>query len=120
MNAQTLNVAEPNVMQASDGSVARVIVIPAQAGLDPITVCVFDYQPGRGKIIIECFSDAWCAFFNGMGGVDVREFIGRVDADYLANRMRGSMESKGANRMRYLRRVAQAVIIAMKARMVTE
>lgn len=58
----------------------RIVGSPA---LDPINVIFQDFGPGKGKIIIECFSQAWAACWGGMGNRTMREFFTSCDDSYL-------------------------------------
>lgn len=35
--------------------------------LDPVTVYVTNYSIGKGKIVIDCFGDAWTSYWGGYG-----------------------------------------------------
>ncbi|MFT6549977.1 MAG: hypothetical protein ACJA1I_000003 [Zhongshania marina] len=55
--------------------------------LDPVTVYVTNYEPGRGKIVIECYGEAWTAFWGGMSGQSIQKFITDSHNDYVINKM---------------------------------
>lgn len=56
--------------------------------LDPVTVILEDFEPGKGKIIIECYGESWSAFWGSMGRT-IAEFFCRCDEHYLANKLSG-------------------------------
>lgn len=82
--------------------------IPAQDGLDPIRVIFCDHEPGKGTLIVQCYSQAWTCYFGGMGKDTLREFVASVDRHYLS----GALRIKGAA---YGQRIANAVILACRA-----
>lgn len=89
-----------------------VVRIPAQKGLDPITAYFEDYAPGKGRVTVACYGDAWTACWSAMGGRKVREFTASVDAGYLSGAMLALRGSNKAAR-RYAKRVAHALIEAI-------
>lgn len=92
-------------------SVITPVVLCIKAdGLDPITLVLVDYRPGEGKVIVECYSEAWAHYWGGMGDKTVAQFIALLDASYLTGKLLlGKSDKRG-----YVRRIAQAVIDAMK------
>ncbi|ACQ92352.1 conserved hypothetical protein [Tolumonas auensis DSM 9187] len=60
--------------------------------LDPITVILENYEPGKGKIIIECYGKSWSSFWPAMSGRSVEQFFIDCGEDYLANNLQ-SMQS---------------------------
>lgn len=60
-------------------------------GLDPISVYITNYAPGKGKITIDCFGNAWTAAWGAMGGLTVQEFLIESDNDYLIRKMIGDV-----------------------------
>lgn len=61
--------------------------------VDLIEVVTEDMEPGKGKIIITCFGKAWTAYWGGMNGGTVSEFIRRCDNDYLMGYFAPTMNS---------------------------
>jgi len=53
--------------------------------LDAVTVFLDDFEPGRGKITIECYCDTWCSYWGAMSGDTVSQFFQRANNDYLIN-----------------------------------
>ena len=51
--------------------------------LDPVRVMIENYDPGKGRITITCYGQAWTGAWFAMGGDTVQEFIKRVSNDYL-------------------------------------
>lgn len=56
-------------------------------GLDPITVMLENFEPGKGKITIECFGESWTASWGAMSGDTVQQFVCRTDDHYLAKNL---------------------------------
>jgi len=96
-------------------STVERIEITGAFNLDPVRVYIEDYEPGKGRITISCFDAAWVGYWNAMGGRTVREFLRQVDADYVAgNMMCASTLKSGQHNRRYLTRVIQAVLDALR------
>lgn len=55
--------------------------------LDPVSVILEDFEPGKGKIIIECYGQSWSAYWGGMGGKDIASFFCRCDEHYIARKL---------------------------------
>jgi hypothetical protein len=53
--------------------------------LDPITVIFQNFEPGQGRLIIQCYDKVWTSYWGGMGGKTVQEFISRDDPAYYVN-----------------------------------
>lgn len=54
--------------------------------LDPITVILEDYEPGKGKIVVECYGQSWSAFWGAMSGDDIATFFCRCNEHYIAGK----------------------------------
>ena len=53
------------------------------AGLDPLTVFLENFAPGRGGITIKCAGKSWSTGWGAMGGRTVEQFFVSCDDDYL-------------------------------------
>lgn len=62
--------------------------------LDPITVILENYEPGKGKIIIECYGQSWSSYWGGMSGDPVEDFFCRCDEHYLAGNLAPGLRSE--------------------------
>lgn len=51
--------------------------------LDPVTVILEDFEPGKGKIIIECYRKSWSSYWGAMSGRTISQFFSDCGADYL-------------------------------------
>lgn len=71
-------------MQISRTPVTRLL-ISGVARLDPISVILEDIGAGRGKIILECFGQAWSAYWGAMGDRSVASFFCAQDECYLVD-----------------------------------
>lgn len=83
-----------------------VLEIPAGEGHDPITVIAFDAMPGQGKLIVQCWGDAWTCYFGDIGDRSLLEFVASTESDYLG--------SKFQTNKKYAVRIAAAVIRAAR------
>jgi len=85
-----------------------VHVVPESNGLDAITVFFQDIEPGKGRIVVECFGEAWSAYFNAMGAENtIREFVMGAGGDYLTNKLSRPFQTKRTDK--YLRRLVDAL-----------
>ncbi|MCU1145752.1 hypothetical protein [Stenotrophomonas maltophilia] len=89
----------------------RLIEIPRRNFLDPINVFVQDYELGRGRIVVTCYGQAWCAFWGAMGNRTVMQFVAGCDVDYVAGNMLQGRQTRITKREReYTARIAAEVI----------
>lgn len=52
--------------------------------LDPVTVILEDIEPGKGKLIIECYGRSWSAYWGSISKpLDVASFVETCSTDYL-------------------------------------
>jgi len=77
--------------------------------LDPILVILQDIQPGKGRLIVECYGDAWSGYWNAIGDRNIAQFIASCEADYIAGAMLGAHHSRSKNSQQYLLRIVKAV-----------
>jgi hypothetical protein len=96
-----------------------VLRIPAQPGLDPITVYFDDAGNGRGRMTIACYGEAWAtavtAGWGAMGPRSVRQFVSGVDASYLSGALCSLAPGMTTRNREYVHRIAKAVIAALNS-----
>jgi hypothetical protein len=98
---------------------AQVLTINAP-GLDPIDVIFLDHSPGKGRVIIRCYSQAWTAWWGAMGErKNVASFFMSCDAQYLVgNLIHGPRDCMLARKVEkqeaYLVRIVEAVHAALR------
>lgn len=51
--------------------------------IDPVSVILEDYEPGRGRIIIECAGESWSSWWGAMSGRTVAQFFCDCSDDYI-------------------------------------
>lgn len=61
--------------------------------LDPVRVMIENYEPGKGRITVSCYGQAWTGAWFAMGGDSVQEFIKRVSNVYLIGCLDPRLES---------------------------
>ena len=71
-------------MEIVQGTVKKLSLTGLDA-LDPITVFIEDYEPGKGKITFECFGKSWSYYWGGMGSKGISEFFLSCNVAYLVN-----------------------------------
>lgn len=87
----------------------RVSDIP---GIDPVTVVLEDLGPGRGRLIVECFGQAWSAYWCAMGETrTVAKFVAASDRDYVVCRLGAARRDR-----EYLSKIVDAVKDALRQR----
>jgi len=84
-----------------------VHVVDGNPTLDAITVFFQDFNPGQGRVVVECFGEAWTAYFDAMGGNTIRQFVSTAGVDYLTNKLSRPKQTKTTEK--YLRRIVEAV-----------
>lgn len=75
-------------------------------GLDPINVIIQDWT-GAGRLIVECYGEAWATYFGAYGDGTMRSFLAECHPGYIANRL----NPKGGE---YLKEIAAAVVAALQ------
>ena len=92
---------------------SRMFRITDVERLDPVTVIVQDHEPGKCTLIVQCFNQAWTAYWGAMGGT-LAEFLKRVDDGYVADNLirghAGDMTRKAEELQRkYVTKIAAAI-----------
>jgi hypothetical protein len=87
----------------------QTLKISAAPTIDPIRVFLQDLAPGQGRIIIECYGNAWAAYWRAMGDTEVAEFVAGVDPDYLASKLWRVGERRTKKAEGYLLRIIAVV-----------
>jgi hypothetical protein len=93
----------------------RVIYLPAQKGLDAITVLMQDAAPKCGRLIVECYGSAWSAYWGAMGDRTIAEFLRDCDPEYVAGKLYPSNARRNKSDEAYLVRIVEAVMSALPA-----
>ena len=62
-------------------------VLTSLDGLDTVTVYVTNYKPGQGKLVIECYGEAWAHYWGAMADRTLQEFVLQAENDYLATKL---------------------------------
>jgi hypothetical protein len=87
-------------------SQVECMTITGAKALDPIKVFFNDTAPGQGHLIVECYCQAWAAYWGAMSDRTLRQFFMDCDAGYIANRLhtRG-----GIKEYKYILRIVEAI-----------
>jgi hypothetical protein len=75
--------------------------------LDDITIFFQDFELGQGRIVVECYGEAWSAYFGAMGAKTIRQFVETCGPDYLTNKLSRPKQTKTTDK--YLRRIVDAI-----------
>ncbi|EIM1710235.1 hypothetical protein JFQ88_004132 [Aeromonas dhakensis] len=78
-------------------STIQKVWIPESDDLDPITVYLENYEPGRGKITIECWGKAWSAAWPAMSKRSIEQFFIDTGVPYLVGCLAPGVESEVLN-----------------------
>jgi len=100
-------------VRLEDSQTTRVITIFDAPKLDQITVVLQDIGPSKGRLIVECFGEAWAAYWGGMGNATIAEFVRDCGPDYITCKLiRPRMLKRDEA---YLQRIVEAVQEALRA-----
>lgn len=88
---------------------AQSFTIDGAYNLDPVRVYIENYEPGKGRITMACYNNAWTGYWGGMGGRDIRQFFIDCDTDYLSGSLMQGMKRPTKADESYLKRVIDAV-----------
>lgn len=78
-------------------STVQKVWIPGSDDLDPITVYLENYEPGKGKITIECWGKAWSAAWPAMRKRSVEQFFIDSGVPYLVGYLDTGLKSEILN-----------------------
>ncbi|GIU22107.1 hypothetical protein [Shewanella sp. MBTL60-007] len=73
-------------MKIEQSSVTKLTLTEIE-GLDPVTVILENYAPGKGKIIIECYGESWSSYWGAMSGDSIEQFFIRINHHYAATNL---------------------------------
>lgn len=88
---------------------ARVFTIYDAPALDPITVILQDYGTGKGKLIFECFGEAWSAYWGAMGDNNITQFLLSCEVDYIVGKLSAPNMRGKKNLVKYVTRIVEAI-----------
>lgn len=69
-------------MKVTEGT-CEVLVITEVKNLDPVTIFIQNFSPGKGSITIRCWNSAWYSYWPGMGDGNLQDFFCSCDNQYL-------------------------------------
>lgn len=73
-------------MQVETSQITKLLIsdlIGEPYKLDPVTVILEDFEPGKGKIIIESYGKSWSSRWGAMSGRTIAQFFSDCGTDYL-------------------------------------
>lgn len=72
-------------------SYVRQLKLTDVPSLDPIDVMLEDFEPGKGRITIRCYTESWTAYWGAMSGRTVSDFFCSCDNGYIASYLAGGL-----------------------------
>ncbi len=84
-------------------------------GLDPITVYIENYRPGASRMTVQCYAQAWTAYWGSHGPeTTLEEFVCGSSDQYIADSLKWGNNGMVLKRLEkhhfeYLKRIASAV-----------
>lgn len=103
-------------MKLNCGISNEYFVINDAERLDPVTVILKDNEDKTGKIIVECYGEAWSTYFGGVwDNHTFRSFLSKLDVEYLGERLISRAFHRPPKReVEYVYRIASAIIDSCK------
>ncbi|SEO76936.1 hypothetical protein SAMN02800692_2028 [Luteibacter sp. UNC138MFCol5.1] len=83
--------------------------------LDPVVVVWINEELGKGRVIVQCYDQAWTAYWGAMGNCTLEQFFLACDVDYLTGRFGPKRKDES-----YLERIVTAIREALKSQQVPE
>lgn len=80
-------------MKVETSTVTKMVITDLDR-LDPITVMIDNFEPGKGKIMIECYGQCWTNYWGAMSGMTVQQFFQSCNVNYLAEKFAPRLESE--------------------------
>ena len=93
---------------------SRVFRIYDAPKLDPILVVMQDLGPGVGRLLVECYGDAWSGYWGATGERSIEQFLLSCSADYIAGKMLGGQHKRNKQSQAYILRIIEAVQTALR------
>lgn len=108
---------EDEQLQISERPVVQLHIEGAR-GLDPVDVLLENIEPGKGRITIRCFAQAWAltAYWGAMSGRTVEQFFTGCDAGYLLDNLTWGRQPVKKKDEAYFLRIIAAVQRALLQR----
>lgn len=82
--------------------------------LDPVTVYVEEIRPGASRITVQCYAQAWTAYWGSHGQESVERFVCDSHAEYVADNLQwgtNGLMNKAKTKLQreYLLRIVRAM-----------
>jgi hypothetical protein len=98
-----------------ESATVKALRITEFPGLDPVMIILQDVASGKGRLIIECYGEAWALFWGAMGEENtIGQFIAKAPQEYIAEKLTAGLRLP-ARKQAYVRRIALAVQAAITA-----
>jgi len=84
----------------------KQLKISDHPGLDLVNVYLENIEPGKGRILIECWGKSWTAYWGAMSGMIIEDFFVLAENSYITDRL--DPKAKG-HKLKYLTKIVNAV-----------
>lgn len=83
-------------------------------GLDPIAVYVEQFRPESSRMTVQCYAQAWTAYWGSHGSKGVESFVVGCHADYVADNLQYGtsglmLKAREKHQREYLLRIVRAI-----------
>jgi hypothetical protein len=114
MERRRNNVAELHITE----KLVTMIDIEGADRLDPISVVLENFEPGKGRVTIRCYAQSWAlnAYWGAMSGKSVEEFIMDCHPEYVMGCLTWGRQPVKKRDEAYFVRVVRAVQQALRQR----
>lgn len=99
-----------------EATTVTMIRISELRNLDPIRVSLDNIEPGKGRITIECYGEAWSSWWGAMSGLSVEEFFVGCDNDYLIQNLANHTPESVFDGEQFTQRCQKRICILRKNR----
>lgn len=88
--------------------------------LDPVTVYVEEFRPGASRITVQCYAQAWTAYWGSHGQKSVERFVFFCHPEYVADNLQWGTNGLMLKRYEKLQReYLLRIVRAMQAHFAT-
>lgn len=106
-------------MKVQKSKVDKILLTGAK-GLDPISLFIEDFEPGRGQITINCYNKSWTSYWGGCGKDGVLSFFLSCDKYYLTKNFMSHEERSEPDIAKTIKLVKKMFLETRRERSITK